>query len=110
MKIKVWDDVREQGGYDAPNPDSLSYAVKFAKLAVQLIKSQPVIDLHPDGEVSLTWRRAKNGIINIAFGKDGIATYAAYLVDSEQSLKSRFRVSGSIPSTLSHLIHQIEKT
>jgi hypothetical protein len=62
--------------------NSVLYAVRFAKNILRKANKSPVVDLHPDGEASLTWR-SNRGIINIAFREDGIATYAAYLVLTE---------------------------
>lgn len=37
----------------------------------------PDIELHPDGQMALTWRNI-DGIINLAFG-DGVVTWASYV-------------------------------
>jgi hypothetical protein len=92
----------------APKAKSVSNAVIFVKAMLEQLKTHPIIDLHPDGEVSLTWRSNK-GILNIAFREDGIATYAAYLAIYEETHKGRFKVSSPIPINVINIIEQIEK-
>jgi hypothetical protein len=87
--------------------NSILHAVSFAKIILVKVKKSPVIDLHPDGEVSLTWR-SKRGILNIAFREDGVATYAAYLALTEETHKGRFRVSAVLPVNMINIIEQIE--
>jgi hypothetical protein len=79
-----------------PKAKSVSNAVIFANSILEKIRTNPIIDLHPDGEVSLTWR-SNRGVLNIAFREDGIATYAAYLPLHEETHKGRFKVSSPIP-------------
>jgi hypothetical protein len=88
---------------------SVSYAVIFVKNMLKKCKTNPEVDLHPDGEVSLTWR-SNRGIINIAFGEDGMATYAAYFLLHKETHKGRFSVSSVIPETIINIIDQIEKS
>ena len=87
---------------------SVSYAVIFAKNILDKCKTSPEVDLHPDGEASLTWR-SDRGIINIAFGEDGTATYAAYFSVHKETHKGRFSVSSVIPETILNIIERIEK-
>ncbi len=92
----------------APKAQSVSHAVTFAKGILEKVRTNPIIDLHPDGEVSLTWR-SNRGILNIAFREDGIATYAAYLPLHEETHKGRFKVSSPIPINVVNIVEQIEK-
>jgi hypothetical protein len=96
-------------GQVIPKAKSVSHAVIFAKKVLEKVRTNPIIDLHPDGEVSLTWR-SNRGIMNIAFREDGVATYAAYLPLAEESHKGRFRVSSPIPINVTNIIDQIEKS
>jgi hypothetical protein len=98
----------EYEGRTAAKSKSVSYAVIFAKNILDKCKTRPEVDLHPDGEVSLTWR-SNRGIINIAFGEYGTATYAAYFSLHKETHKGRFSVSSVIPETILNIIERIEK-
>jgi hypothetical protein len=98
----------EYEGQVIPKAKSVSHAVIFVKKVLEKVRTIPIIDLHPDGEVSLTWR-SNRGIMNIAFREDGVATYAAYLPSSDESHKGRFRISSPISSNVTNIIEQIEK-
>ena len=69
----------------------------------------PILDLYPDGEVSLTWR-SNRGILNIAFKEDGVATYAAYFALLEETHKGRFKISSPIPINIINIVEQIENS
>ena len=88
---------------------SVSYAIIFVESILKRCKMIPEVDLHNDGEVSLTWR-SNRGIINIAFGEDGTATYAAYFPMNKETYKGRFRVSSAIPEFILNIIGQIENS
>lgn len=93
----------------AARSKSVSYAVIFANNILDKCKTRPEVDLHPDGEVSLTWR-SNTGIINIAFGEYGTATYAAYFSLHKETHKGRFSVSSVISETIMHIIDRIENS
>lgn len=92
------------------DPKSLEVALRFIdkeKVTQQL----PInnidnlcIEIHPDNEVALTWRKQNNGIINIAFSNSGIATWAAYIEDPYKLKKGCFQVSDNIPDIVRNLI------
>ena len=73
-------------GYDLPSPD---------------------IDIHPDGQISFTWRKHKSGIMNIAFDANGLATWAAYFKKPERSLKGRFYTKDSMSDSERDIIKKI---
>jgi len=91
-----------------PKAKSVSNTVICAKKLLDKMETNLMLDLHPDGEVSLTWRSNK-GILNIAFREDGVATYAAYFALLEETHKGRFKVSSPIPINIINFIEQIEK-
>lgn len=103
------DSYSEDEGQLPAKRNSILHAIRFAKKILDKVKKSPAIDLHPDGEASLTWR-SKRGIINIAFREDGMATYAAYLALTEETHKGRFRVSSAIPVSMMNIIDQIENS
>jgi hypothetical protein len=93
----------------AINKESILHTIIFAKNMFEVVNINPVIDVYPNGQISLTWRRPR-GIINIAFREDGIATYAAYIEQTKENPKGRFRVFPSfIPANILYFIEQIEK-
>lgn len=76
---------------------SVNYAIEFANAVVIGKFPDPHIEVHSDGEVAFTWRKANRGIINIAFNKHGVATWAAYCDHKEKrTIKGRFNVEDSI--------------
>lgn len=93
---------------EAAKSKSISYAVLFARYMLSKCRTSPEVDLHPDGEVSLTWRSSK-GIINIAFGENGVATYAAYFPIHKETYKGRFGVPFAIPGDVVNIIDRIEE-
>jgi hypothetical protein len=73
---------------------SIHYAIKFTENTIIVNQlPTPYVEIHPDGEVAFTWRRINVGIINIAFNKQGIATWAAYFDgNKKRTFKGRFNI------------------
>lgn len=88
---------------------SIENAKEFVKHSIiDLDLPEPHIEIHPDGEIAFTWRKSGIGIMNIAFGSEGTATWAAFLeYDSERSLKGRFKINDRISSHETAIIHAI---
>ena len=86
------------------NISSVEHAIHFVHTSIIANNlPNPDIEIHPDGETAFTWRKIAQGIMNIAFNKEGIATWAAYIDgENKRTLKGRFKVENPIP--------EIEKT
>jgi hypothetical protein len=97
---------------------SVQYAIKFVHNSL-ISKKLPVpdIEVHPDGEIAFTWRKQNSGIVNIAFNKEGIATWAAYLLtildnkkEVSRTIKGRFHVENAISDIEKNIILQISES
>ena len=77
---------------------SVRHAMDFVKNA--LIPNgiaSPYVEVRPDGDVAFTWRKRDRGIINIAFTKEGVVTWAVFLDKTPvERDKGRFNVKDSI--------------
>ncbi len=104
----------EEEGY-ALVEDSVKYALKFVENSIIPSKlPSPSIEVHPDGEAAFTWRNGNTGIFSIAFDKDGVAAWAAYLETTldggkkdSRIVKGHFNVDNAISNTEKDLIFQI---
>lgn len=105
--LEEHDEWKEEEGIEIIE-ESVNYAILFAKKSIypnQL--PEPHIEVHADGEIAFTWRKKDKGIINIAFNKEGVATWAAYLPLIEETNKGRFKVDNGIAYPVKHLIKLI---
>ena len=68
---------------------SVKNAITFANWYIVVpILPPPRIEIHPDREVAFTWR-SDNGMMNVAFDKKGIVTFAAALRGGHEEKKYR---------------------
>ena len=96
---------------------SVQHAIQFVKNSIIPLKiAMPYVEVHSDGEVAFTWRNSEAGLMNIAFSKEGIATWAAYLVSytttgqkKARTIKGRFNVEDAISDTEKNIIFHITK-
>ena len=90
---------------------SIKHAISFANTSIIANNlSNPHIEFHPDGEIAFTWKKAAQGIMNIAFNEEGIATWAAYLDgDQKRTIKGRFRVESTISEIEKSIIQAITR-
>lgn len=90
---------------------SIKNAIRFISNSL-ITKKLPIphVEVHPDGEIAFTWRKQNSGIINIAFDKEGIATWAAYLLNNKKmtrTIKGRFYVQDAISDVEKNIIMKI---